>query len=222
MKTLSCYKAAVFALFLTLTATLAAAEKPLLQIVTGTSDQTLQLAYEQLKAGSLQAATTSYRQFLQKNPHHPDALLALTALSTRQGRASEARFYQEQALVAAPLDPAVQAELLNLPSQPAAAGESRLKILIEQHPRSAPLHFSLGNLLARQQRWAEAQAAYFHASAADNDNPDYLFNLAVSLEQIKQTQPARIYYRRAIEAAASRPAAFRTETAEQRWQALAP
>lgn len=222
MKIFARHKAAVFAFFLALNATLAAAEKPRLQIVTGTSDLTLQLAYQQLQAGSLQAATTAYRQFLQQNPHHPDALLALAAISTRLGQTSEARHYHEQALAAAPLDPTVQAQLLNLPSLPAAPTESRLKILIKQHPRSAPLHFSLGNLLARQQRWVEAQAAYFHASAADSGNPDYLFNLAVSLEQIKQTQPARIYYRQAIEAAGSRPAAFRTETAEQRWQALAP
>ena len=70
------------------------------------------------------------------------------------------------------------------------------------------LYFTLGNQYAAQARWAEAQEAYFRAFTAEPDNPDYNYNLAVSLDQLRQRKPALEYYRKAIALGASRPAAF--------------
>lgn len=92
--------------------------------------------------------------------------------------------------------------------------------LLRQHPESAALHFALGNLLARQARWSEAQQSYFHAVAAEGGNPDYLFNLAVSLEHLHQLPAAARYYRLAVNAAAARAAAFSAAQAEQRLSIL--
>ena len=67
------------------------------------------------------------------------------------------------------------------------------------------MSFALGNLYARQNRWNEAQNAYFDAllrakSAGGGPiNPDYAYNLAVSLERINQLQAALEYYREAAE-----------------------
>jgi tetratricopeptide (TPR) repeat protein len=64
----------------------------------------------------------------------------------------------------------------------------------------APLAFALGNVYASQQRWNEAQSAYFDAflfARQSNEtaiNPDYAYNLAVSLEQINQPEAALDYY----------------------------
>ena len=70
------------------------------------------------------------------------------------------------------------------------ANESRLKTLLASQPESGSLNFALGNLYSRQGRWSEAQQVYFNAVAADADNPDYLFNLAVSLDHLRQPRLA--------------------------------
>jgi hypothetical protein len=56
--------------------------------------------------------------------------------------------------------------------------------------------------------------------AADPDNPDYLFNLAVSLDQIRQPKLAAQHYRLALEAAQLRPAAFDRERVRARLEQL--
>ena len=60
------------------------------------------------------------------------------------------------------------------------------------------LHFTLGNQLAQQGRWAEAQQEYFKAFAAEPDNADFAYNLAVSLDHLRQPRLALEYYRRAL------------------------
>ena len=96
------------------------------------------------------------------------------------------------------------------------AGESRVKILLAENPRDPNLHFSLGNLYAAQERWPEAQRAYFDAYTLDSENPDFAFNLAVSLDRLGQGKPALAYYRRAAEIAAQRPAGFEPGVASRR------
>jgi uncharacterized protein HemY len=120
--------------------------------------------------------------------------------------------------VANPSDPAAQAAALNGPSAESdpQTTESRLKTLLSSQPESAPLNFALGNLYSRQNRWPEAQQLYFNAVAAESDNPDYLFNLAVSLDHLRQNRLAAQHYRLALEASARRPAAFDRSKVEKR------
>ena len=89
-----------------------------------------------------------------------------------------------------------------------------LRRLLELHPQEPALAFALGNYLASQQRWPEAQQAYFdalqmaRASDTETVNPDYAFNLAVSLEHLNQSAAALGFYRQARELALSHPAGF--------------
>ena len=125
---------------------------------------------------------------------------------------------RQRALIANPSDAAAQAATLSGTAAEAdpQTAESRLKTLLSSQPDSAPLNFALGNLYSRQSRWPEAQQVYFNAVAADGDNPDYLFNLAVSLDHLRQNRLAAQHYRLALEAAAKRPAAFDRSKVEQR------
>jgi Tfp pilus assembly protein PilF len=82
------------------------------------------------------------------------------------------------------------------------------------------LHFTLGNQYAQQGRWAEAQQAYFKAFAADPENPDFAFNLAVSLDQLHQSRLALEYYRRALALAEKRAPGFALDVARTRVQQL--
>src|SRR5574343_878221 len=173
-------------------------------------DANLLRGHATLERGELHQARRDYEQALQRDPNNTDALLALAAIAQRQGRAGDAEALRQRALIANPSDPATQAATLSGAAAEAdpQTTESRLKTLLSTQPESAPLNFALGNLYSRQSRWAEAQQAYFNAVAADGDNPDYLFNLAVSLDHLRQLRLAAQHYRLALDAATKRPAAF--------------
>lgn len=186
-------------------------------------DNNVQAGYARLQDNQLDAARHDYEQALKNDPNNVDALLALAAIAQRQGRSGDADRYQQRAIEADPRNPAAQAAVLG-----SSAGgdpqvnESRLKSLLAAQPESGPLNFALGNLYSRQGRWSEAQQVYFNAVAADGDNPDYLFNLAVSLDHLRQPKLAAQHYRLALEAAQRRPAAFDRERAKLRLNELQP
>lgn len=188
------------------------------------ADANLLQGHVNVQQNDLDLARRNFEQTLQRDPNNTDALLALAAIAQRQGRPGDAEHLYQRALVANPSDPTVQGAILN----GAMAGadpqntESRLKTLLAAQPDSAPLNFALGNLYARQKRWSEAQQVYFNAVAADSDNPDYLFNLAVSLDHIRQARPAAQHYRLALEAAGKRPAAFDRDQVRRRLAELQP
>jgi tetratricopeptide (TPR) repeat protein len=187
-------------------------------------DGNLARGHASLQRGDTEMSRREFEQALQRDPNNTDALLALAAIAHRQGRATDADSLRQRALVANPSDPATQAAVIN--NQSAIAdpngAESRLKSLLSSQPESAPLNFALGNLYSRQGRWAEAQQVYFNAVTAEGDNPDYLFNLAVSLDHLRQPRLAAQHYRLALEAAAKRPAGFERDKVQQRLGELQP
>ena len=91
-----------------------------------------------------------------------------------------------------------------------------MKSLLAVDPGAHVLNFTLGNQLARQERWAEAQQQYFKAFAADPENADFAYNLAVSLDHLRQPKLALQYYERALALAAMRGANFDTVAARSR------
>ena len=94
--------------------------------------------------------------------------------------------------------------------------ESRLKTLLASDPGAHVLNFALGNQLAQQGRWPEAQQQYFKAFAADPENADFAYNLAVSLDHLRQPRVALEYYQRAITLAKTRGAGFDLAAAQAR------
>lgn len=178
---------------------------------------TLAKAYEQLQANDLSAAAEAYEKVLRADPRNIDALLGMAAIASRSGQVGQAENWYVRALEADPKDTNAQAGLINLRSQtdPSAA-ESRLKGLLAAQPESATLNFALGNLYAGQQRWPDAQLAYFNAHTADPANPDYLFNLAASLDHMHLPKLALEYYQSALAASSGRKAGFDTNQVKAR------
>jgi tetratricopeptide (TPR) repeat protein len=166
-------------------------------------------AYQAFQAGDLATALRDYQQVLKTEPKNADALHGLAAISLREGRFEAAENLYLRILEADPKDNAAQAGLIGLRGQvDPIQSESRLKTLLASQPESPFLNFTLGNLYAQQGRWNDAQQAYFRAYSGDSENPDYQFNLAVSLDQLRQPKLALQYYQGALAAAAQRPAAF--------------
>ena len=186
-------------------------------------DANVEAGYASLQGNQFDAARRDYERALKADPNNVDALLALAAIAQRQGRSADADRYRQRAIDADPRDPAAQAASLgSSASGDQLANESRLKSLLAAQPESGPLNFALGNLYSRQSRWSEAQQVYFNAVAADADNPDYLFNLAVSLDHLRQPKLAAQHYRLALDASQRRPAAFDRERARLRLAELQP
>jgi tetratricopeptide (TPR) repeat protein len=179
-------------------------------------------AYRAYQRGDLGRADHLYRAVLSQEPDQRDALLGLAALALRTGRTGDAARYYRRLIEINPRDGVAQAALAALPGdQEAGASESRIKLLMDEAPEAAHLHFSLGNLYARQGRWAEAQQAYFKAYSTAPHDPDYLFNLAVSLDRLGQSEAAIRFYRLALERAARLPVNFNVALVRSRLNALA-
>jgi tetratricopeptide (TPR) repeat protein len=174
--------------------------------------------YAAYLAGNLEAARADYQQALSDDPTNRDAQLGLAALDVRAGRLEAAEASYLRLLQADPRDAEAQAALIALRGgrvDPLAT-ESRLKTMLAADPKAHALNFALGNQFAQQGRWPEAQAQYFKAFAAEPNNPDFAYNLAISLDHLRQPKQALEYYTRAVALARARGASFDLASAEAR------
>ena len=174
--------------------------------------------YAAYVAGDLATARTEYQNALREEPANRDALLGVAALDVRAGRFETAEAGYLRLLQADPRDSHALAGLVALRAgrtDPLAA-ESRVKSVLADNPGSHVLNFTLGNQLAQQGRWAEAQQEYFRAFTGEPDNADFAYNLAVSLDHLRQPKLALEYYQRAIALAKARGGRFDVSAAEGR------
>lgn len=186
-------------------------------------DPAIDRGFEAFNRGDLTIAQLEYERARKTDPRNPDILHGLAAIALRQGRYDQAEAYFRQVLESDPQDSVALAALLNQRGQmDPGTTESRLKSLAASQPDLAAPHFSLGNLYARQARWADAQQAYFRAYSAEPDNPDILYNLAISLEHLRQNKLAAQYYAQAVAAASNRPAGFDKAQVAARLKSLQP
>ncbi len=184
-------------------------------------DPLVQQGYRAFQRNDLAAARDSYQKALAREPNNRDALLGLAAIDVRSDQLEVAEARYLKLLELDPRDGQAVASLVGLRGRldPVAA-ESRLKTLIASQPDVPQLYFSLGNQYGQQSRWSEAQAAYFKAYSIDPQNADYAFNLAISLDQLRQKKPALEYYQRALALAEKRAASFDPGQARTRVQEL--
>lgn len=155
-------------------------------------------AYQAFNRGDDAAAQQAYRQALLADVRNIDALLGMAAIAVRQGRQQDAVGWYQQVLQVEPRNGMAQAALLDLQGQAdPLSSETRLKNLISQQPEAAYLHAALADHYADQGQWPLAQQSYFQAHHLDAANPEYVFNLAVSLDQLGKSSLALQYYQQA-------------------------
>lgn len=178
-------------------------------------------AYEAYQKNDFQTALNIYRKVLTQDTGNRNALLGIAIIAHRNQQPEIARQYYKKLLELNPKDSQAVAGLMALQTQASSSqDESRLKLLIDQEPQAAHLHYALGNLYVNQGRWNEAQSAFFNAYHYDSDNPDYAYNLAVSLDQLEQGQAALQYYRLALQLAQGKSVNFSFSEVAQRVQQL--
>lgn len=189
---------------------------PALQI-----NDVLESAYAAFQRGELERSRTEYQLVLGREPTSRDALLGLAAIDMRTRDYATAELRYLKILELDPRDSHAYAALISLQGNvDPVQSESRIKNLIAAQPEATHLYFTLGNQYAAQARWSDAQSAYFKAFNAEPDNADFAFNLAVSLDHLRQPRLAGEYYRKAVNLAGSRPVGFDRQRAESRAREL--
>jgi tetratricopeptide (TPR) repeat protein len=148
-------------------------------------------------------------------------MLGLAFIATQENRNDDAMREYLRILRLDPRNTVAQAAMIGLVGRADPTGaETRVKQLIAREPSSF-LHFILGNVYADQSAWPQAQQSYFQAQALEPDNADYAYNLAVSLDHLRQSKLALNYYRRAETLASARGRAnFNVSQARERIRSL--
>lgn len=160
----------------------------------------LAAAHQALQRGDLQGAENLYRGMLTGGPLDVQARFGLAAVALGQQQPARAKEHYQWILEVEPDNPFAWNGLAASGGLPdAARHETGLRRQIEQHPGRHYLHYALGNFYVTQQRWKEAQQAYFEAFSLAPDNAVYAYNLAISLERLGQEPQALEFYRRALQ-----------------------
>ncbi len=185
----------------------------------------LQIAYRAFQRGDELAAYQNYQSVLQQLPSNRDALLGLAAIATQRGQTQQALQYYQKVLALYPEDSVAMTALVGLTGQQSPErAEAQLQSLIKTAP-SAYVYYALGTLYTRQNRWQQAQQAFFDAWRLDKTQADYAYNLAVSLEYLKQSSAALPYYQQALQLLQQNPnnrPRFNPQQVQQRIQQLTP
>lgn len=174
-------------------------------------------AFRAYKEGNLSIARQLYESALEKQPNSRHALLGLAAIAVQENQLEKAYQHYLSVLQQNPADRAANAGLMSIQQKlDPAESEARIIRMIEEEPQAAYLYQALGHIYAEKERWPQAQKAYFDAFSRDNTNPDYAYNLAVSLEHLGQPSSALNFYKRALDLSTNRPAQFSRELVQSR------
>lgn len=173
------------------------------------------LAYE---AGQYDEAKNGYNGVLLIEADNRDALLGLGAIAIIEKDHATARNAYLTLLRQDPRDPIASAALSSLQGDETtlASDEAHLLAMLKKAPHAPQLKFALGNNYAQQNKWKLAQQAYFSAWQADDENADYIYNLAVSLDQLNKHQQAVSFYKECLLKSIDKKVSFSRETVQKR------
>jgi tetratricopeptide (TPR) repeat protein len=177
-------------------------------------------AYTAYQSGDNNTALEKYNQVLADDPQNRNALLARAAINIHSGNNRDAVEDYQTLLIANPKDALAIASLISVVSIALPKLESQFKMMLRDEPSSPYLNFALANVYSAQDRWPEAQKHYFKALETNPNDPNYAYNLAVSLEHILKPKVAITYYLRALGNFNSGLATFDKTVVDQRVEIL--
>ena len=183
-------------------------------------DRWLHEAYAAYLRGDDQLALAKYNAVLDIDPGNRNALLARAAISIQNNRIAEAIGDYRRILFTNPKDSLAMSSMIAVANFSPEQSETQLKLLIRDEPDSHYLNFTLGNIFGAQNRWHEAQRKYFAALQNNPDDPNYAYNLAVSLEHIAKPKVAIAYYELALNNYTRGLATFNRDVVDARLEML--
>lgn len=166
--------------------------------------QIFQAAVQHHRGGRLSDAENLYRQILQADSNHADALHMLGVLAHQTGRQQLAVEMISRAIAQNGQIPSFHNNLGNVY---AAAGnwpeaETSFRRALDRKPDYAEAHYNLGNALHAQGRFEDAATAYRHALRLRPQHAEACLNLSNVLQALGKLDEAAEMCQRAI---ASRP-----------------
>ncbi|MEM7026663.1 MAG: tetratricopeptide repeat protein [Pseudomonadota bacterium] len=178
-------------------------------------------AYNAYQQGNFSLAKSMYQDVLSMQNDNRDAHLGLAVIAIRESDPAAAVVHYNSVLSLNPDDAIALTGIQSLiQNRDPVRDESLIKLLLQKEGEQAYLYFALGNSFAKQQRWPEAQQAYFDAHRLDDGNSEYAMNLAISLDHLAQYTSALEFYRRALSLSSSSATAFDIASIQQRINAL--
>ncbi len=177
----------------------------------------LDAAWLSYESGRYEEAKNIYREVLTIEKNNRDALLGLGAIAVIQKNNTEAKEIYLSILEQDPRDSMATAALAGLHDESTLkSDEEYLLAVLKKNPGAQHLSFALGNNYAQQKRWKFAQKYYFDAWQSDPENADYLFNLAVSMDQLNKLEQAINFYRNSLNKAENKQVSFSREAVKKR------
>ncbi len=177
------------------------------------------LAYE---SGQYDGAEKLYAEVLHREKNNRDALLGLGAVAIHKKEFEKAKRYYLVLLKQDPRDPIATAAIASLHSDKISleSDEEYLLTMLDSNPKAAHLNFALGNIYAQKGEWKTAQQSYFNAWQQDSENADYVFNLAVSMDQLSKQESAIKFYKACLLQSNNKQVSFSREAVQQRIKVL--
>ena len=181
-------------------------------------EKKLESAWFAYEAADYDRAKISYKEVLKIESDNRDALLGLGAIAIVENDKAMARSIYLSLLKQDPRDPIAVSALANLESTDASAESDKKYLLsmLKKNPDDAHLNFALGNIYAQQEKWKLAQQSYFSAWQKDNKNADYIFNLAVSMDQLGKQKQAVGFYQDCLSQSGDSQVSFSREAVKKR------
>jgi predicted O-linked N-acetylglucosamine transferase (SPINDLY family) len=159
----------------------------------------LENAMAQQRAGNLAQAEALYRQILDLQPQHPDALHLLGLAAHQQGRRDEAIALIDKAIAIAP----TAAMYANLGHVFHSCGELEAAATLFRHaceldPANAEFHNNLGSALHDQGKLSEAINTFLQAIALQPDHAGAYCNMGVAAYDLGHLDEAIRCYQTAL------------------------
>jgi predicted O-linked N-acetylglucosamine transferase (SPINDLY family) len=165
-----------------------------------TVTETLAIGLQHQQAGRLQQAEAIYRQILQTQPNHPDALHLLGVIAHQVGQHDTAISYIMQAIDHNAQAPEYHNNLAEVYRAQGKLSEAvtHYRQAVALRPDYAKAHNNLGAVLLEQGKLDEASMCCQKALAIEPGYPEAHYNLANALRARGKLEEAEAYYRQAV------------------------
>lgn len=181
----------------------------------------LESAYAAYQRGNPDEAARLYQEVLKADPTQRDAWLGLAVIAHASNQREPAMDAYRRVLR---LEPQNATALAGVNSLGSSVGEpqqeSRLRELLARSPQEADLNHALALVLSSEQRWSEAQPLFFKAHTLAPQEPQFAYNLAVTLDHLRKSGLAAQYYQIALGLALGKSPSFNEANARTRLAAL--
>ena len=182
---------------------------------------TMEAAYAAFQSGNSAEATRLYKDVLKQDPTQRDAWLGLAVIAHNNNQLEAAMDAYKRVLRLEPQNATALAGLTALNNNAdEPRQESRLRELLARSPQEADLNHSLALVLSGERRWSEAQQLFFKAHTLAPQEPQFAYNLAVALDQLRRPTLAAQYYETALNLAQGKAPSFDETRARSRLAAL--